>query len=527
MPFQAIPVVDIFAGPGGLSEGFSAMRDASGKRIFEIKLSIEKDPWAHRTLELRAFFRSFDAPPPEYFDYLRGNLSRDELFAMKRFSAHARAAAEEAWCLTLSQATRAQVKARLKALVRPDELWVLIGGPPCQAYSVMGRSRMRSVGPRRFEEDERHFLYREYLAILSAYTPPVFVFENVRGLLSSKIGGRSTFQQILADLSRPGEGTLRYRIVPLTVSNEFNQAPEDYLVKAEEYGVPQARHRVILCGIRDDLPGSIEPLVRASRRMPIEAAIYDLPPIRSRLSREEDSASSWLKAVRKGAADFERYCGKTNKCLSESMREFAAEAARWKHAGAAYVGLSKTASASHQFPDYRDWVQRDSGGGVTGHDSRAHMNTDLSRYLFAASFAAGYGYSPPLREFPRYLIPHHENAKGAPTTAPFQDRFRVQVRGKPSTTIVSHIGKDGHYFIHPDASQCRSLTLREAARLQTFPDNYHFEGNRTQQLVQVGNAVPPYLASQIAGRISEYLRYLGKAKKPTSMQVKGPTTRRA
>jgi DNA (cytosine-5)-methyltransferase 1 len=142
---------------------------------------------------------------------------------------------------------------------------------------------------------------------------------------------------------------------------------------------------------------------------------------------------------------------------------------------------------------------------LTGHEARSHMPSDLRRYMFAAVFAEVTGRTPKLKDFPQVLLPDHENVQLGRLGQMFNDRFRVQLPEQVATTITSHISKDGHYFIHYDASQCRSLTVREAARIQTFPDNYKFEGNRTAQYHQVGNAVPPYLAMQIAEIIAEVL----------------------
>jgi DNA (cytosine-5)-methyltransferase 1 len=125
------------------------------------------------------------------------------------------------------------------------------------------------------------------------------------------------------------------------------------------------------------------------------------------------------------------------------------------------------------------------------------MLADLGRYFFAALYGKVKKTSPKALDFPRELAPFHRNWR----TGKFADRFRVQLWDMPATTITSHISKDGHYFIHPDVAQCRSLTVREAARIQTFPDNYFFKGNRTEQFVQVGNAVPPFLAFKIASAL--------------------------
>jgi DNA (cytosine-5)-methyltransferase 1 len=139
------------------------------------------------------------------------------------------------------------------------------------------------------------------------------------------------------------------------------------------------------------------------------------------------------------------------------------------------------------------------------------MRDDLHRYLFCACFAKVHGRSPKLRDFPKELFPTHRNITADSERNAFEDRFRVQLADQPATTITSHVSKDGHYYIHHDPMQCRSLTVREAARLQTFPDNYFFEGGRTEQYRQVGNAVPPLLAREIAGVVFELLRETGNS----------------
>ena len=170
-------------------------------------------------------------------------------------------------------------------------------------------------------------------------------------------------------------------------------------------------------------------------------------------------------------------------------------------------GRYSTEPVSRKLPDsLASWLLHDIPRKVLNHESRGHIPGDLGRYFFSACWAKAYRDTehviPRANDFPACLAPAHVNWK----TGNFADRFRVQARGRPATTVTSHISKDGHYFIHPDPAQCRSLTVREAARIQTFPDNYYFEGSRTQQYVQVGNAVPPFLARQLASIVWKLLR---------------------
>src|SRR5271166_5687601 len=183
-----IPVIDLFAGPGGLGEGFSGYRNAAGDPVFRIVLSIEKDADAHKTLQLRSFYRQFqkDDRPQEYYDCLRGKLTIQDLY--RRFPKEAADAEREAWQAELGSKRFPPelVHQRINHALRAETNWVLIGGPPCQAYSLAGRSRMIPKDREKYEKDHRHFLYREYLRIIAVQKPPVFVMENVKGILSSK-----------------------------------------------------------------------------------------------------------------------------------------------------------------------------------------------------------------------------------------------------------------------------------------------------------------------------------------------------
>jgi DNA (cytosine-5)-methyltransferase 1 len=498
-----IPIIDLFAGPGGLGEGFSSLR-LNRDPAFEIQLSIEKDPTAHRTLRLRAFFRQFPGGqiPDAYHQYLAKEISIDALFEW--YPVEAKAADGEAWCAELGsdEFPLKEIDRRICDSLAGARKWVLIGGPPCQAYSLVGRSRIiGGKGVAEYEADHRHFLYREYLRIIAAHQPSVFVMENVKGLLSARVGQERTFERILRDLKNPvaamqesaiGNAEYRlYAINPREPSLPDDFEPEEFVIHAEDYGVPQARHRIIVVGVRSDIdrrPGEL----KRSDAVSVEEAIGDLPRLRSGLSKEADSAEGWLNAVR--AAEHSDWF--SNGRLNDDVK---------REIGMALARLSGRLGRSAERIDLRrvtgplhHWFVDERLTSLANHESRGHMREDLHRYLFAAAFAKIKGRSPVLKEFPEELLPKHKNVGETLVSSKFNDRFRVQVADRPSTTVVSHIAKDGHYFIHYDPTQCRSLTVREAARLQTFPDNYLFEGPRTEQYKQVGNAVPPYLAYQIA-----------------------------
>ena len=504
-------MIDLFAGPGGLGEGFSSIEDGAGGRRFEVKVSIEKEEVAHRTLTLRALFRSFPKGkvPDCYYDYLRGSITRETLFAHPDVPEESRVAAREARCAELGITPHSRVDGWIRAALDGTKEWVLIGGPPCQAYSMAGRSRMRPGDAEKFEKDKRHFLYTEYLRIIKEFGPAVFVMENVKGILTSKHGGSPIFDRILGDLRDPGNG-FKYRVRSFVVEGE-QLSPQDYLIESEKFGLPQARHRVILFGIRSDLAEAACKLLaqprrfrlkEAGRQVSVRDALAGLPSLRSRLSQEPDSREAWLSAVRESPDGLKGWDDPMRVAVELEMTR-AVHAARINDSFGGRFLKQQVQLGIDMPKKLRDWIADPKLGGVIQHETRSHMRSDLSRYMFASCFASIRGCSPKLPEFPRKLLPAHDNMDA--DMVPFLDRFRVQVAGLPSTTVVSHISKDGHYYIHYDPSQCRSLTVREAARLQTFPDNYLFEGSRTQQYWQVGNAVPPFLARQIAEVVVDFI----------------------
>lgn len=519
--FLQIPIIDIFAGPGGLGEGFSSVLDKN-KKVFKIKLSIEKDIDAHKTLELRSFFRKFNSNnvPLEYYNVLKeSNLLTREALILELYDKYPKEASEakkEAWKAELGSnfPPATLIDKRIIESLNGAKDWLLIGGPPCQAFSMAGRSRVGGID----NDDHRVYLYKEYLRIIAVHHPTVFVMENVKGLLSAKVNNEKVFDWILKDLRNPSSvfketKSPNYKIYSLSTkpdSFDLNGNPNykhnrDFLIQSEKYKVPQKRHRVILLGIREDIDVIPEILPLGLKETTLSSIIGDLPKLRSGLGRtiiSSNTVNGVKKREYKNEVDSDENWEKTINGFKKEMFTWGDFDAKqnFYNVKASVYGLGneyiKFITPSIENPLY-EWFKDENLKGVCNHETRSHLVDDLKRYQFACTYALIYKRFPRLKDYKSHsdvLMPDHIST----SSGKFVDRFRVQMPDCAATTITSHISKDGHYFIHYDPNQCRSLTVREAARIQTFPDNYLICGSRTSQYHQVGNAVPPYLAYQIA-----------------------------
>lgn len=466
-----IPIVDLFAGPGGLGEGFSRV---DGGKAFKIIVSIEKDPHAIETLRLRAFYRarvkSKKKLPKAYFDLLSAKNEKDKTPAIAKLSEF------EEWKMAEDEALHYElgkdnllINSEIEKRLGGEKKWVLIGGPPCQAYSLVGRSRMQNH--KGLKADDRHFLYREYLSVIQKFEPAIFVMENVKGLNTARVAGKPILPLIFNDLRSAGVHGYELHSLEVDEGTLPGVTTDDFLIRAENHGVPQTRHRVIIVGVRKDMQIKPQPLA-LKKMVTVAQTIGDLPTLMG-LDSSKDLDSY---GPEKTGLPMIQVSGLRSK-LPKDLRDF----------------LCPLSPSLKRF--------------ILNHQARSHMLEDLKRYKWWAKQAEKNGRSPKLNDddIPPELLPKHENVTDGSALV-FADRFKVQLANSPSGTITSHIAKDGHYYIHYDPIQRRSFSVREAARIQTFPDDYFFMGNKTQQYHQVGNAVPPYLAYQIGQSVYEALK---------------------
>jgi DNA (cytosine-5)-methyltransferase 1 len=441
--------VDLFAGPGGLSDGF----DRAG---FEIAAQVEKDLTACKTLRLRVIFRELKnrGKLAEYWNLIRNELLEDEIFAKypeisercdvqvvnREFGSKDPLADGATAIYGLMSDGVKHLKAR-----RPH---VLLGGPPCQAFSLAGRSR----DPNRMREDNRHFLFEYFLLALDRFEPDFFVFENVPGILSAETDKGQTVKMLIDEFNRLKR--------PYELALPPHAKLTNLILDSAWFQVPQRRRRLFFIGYRKDLKKKRPEVADLFRHitgsvcrdvLTVADAIGDLPRL-----RPGNGEDGWWGPY------------PSNNDLKVYQRSMRARSE-----------------------------------GIVHFKARSHMESDLERYRFFIEHHKNGQRQTTLFDLENErpdLMPAHKN------TDKFVDRFRVQWWERPCSTVMSHISKDGHYYIHPDISQCRSFTVREAARCQSFTDDFVFRGPRTEQFKQVGNAVPPRLAHAIARVLIHELR---------------------
>lgn len=408
--------IDLFAGAGGLSEGFV-------QAGFNPIAHIEMNEAAAQTLETRAAFLYLKKTNNMrlYYRYERGEITREELFAKIPLEVTKTVINKE-----MSNKTLKSIFERVDEIIEEDgieHIDLIIGGPPCQAYSLVGRAQSSHMNIP-MEEDPRNELYKMYTRFLNRYKPKMFVFENVAGLKSAN--GGDTFRNLQAQLKRVG-----YEI-------EWKEQ------NAKDFGTLQNRRRIIIIGWRKGTNHFYPKFPIINSNALVNDLLCDLPP------------------VQRG------------------------------HEERVYLPFNQAST----------YVKRNNirtrNDVLTHHVVRPNNPRDVEIYRLAIQ-AWNNGERLKYTDLPADLITHSNRTS-------FLDRFKV-VEGNHHYchTVLAHLSKDGHYFIHPDINQCRSISVREAARLQTFPDNYYFEGNRGEKFKQIGNAVPPMMAKVIAEELKKQL----------------------
>mgnify|MGYP003648431967 FL=1 len=404
--------IDLFAGAGGLSEGFV-------RAGFTPIAHVEMNKDACDTLKTRTAFHYLKENDriEEYHNYLKGTITREEFWAKIPENLINSVINTE-----ISSETLPFIFDKIDAELGTDKVDLVIGGPPCQAYSVAGRAR----DPKGMTEDPRNYLYKYYVEFLKRYKPKMFVFENVPGILSANNG---MYLDLIFDAVRKAGYELDKKVL-----------------NSKNFGVLQDRKRVIIIGWKKNLKLKYPEFEEiTSKYKVLEDLFADLPKI-------QNGQGEW---------GISQYVKKSNEYLEETKIR---------------NGIDFT----------------------TQHISRKNNENDLEIYKIAVDKWVNENKRLNYSELPERLI-KHKNTKS------FTNRFQVVNHAGISHTVVAHICADGHYYIHPDITQNRSITVREAARIQSFPDDYFFEKSRTTAFKQIGNAVPVLMAEGIAKKIKELI----------------------
>ena len=402
--------IDLFAGAGGLSEGFI-------RAGFNPIAHVEMNPDACNTLKTRTAFHYLKEKGRvnEYYEYLKGEITRDELWSKIPQHLISSVINKE-----ISPETLPQIFNIIDQELQEKDVDIVIGGPPCQAYSVAGRAR------KNMDDDPRNHLYKHYVEFLKRYKPKMFVFENVPGILSASNG--KYLEKIFSAVKEQG-----YEL-------------EKNVLNAKDFNVLQDRKRVIIIGWRKDLKLQYPKFDSKEVQYEVLKHLFsDLPKLKS--GQGEWNATKYIK--------------KTNSYL--------------------------------EFTGIRNGIDF-----TTQHIARYNNENDLEIYRIAVEKWINENKRLNYSELPERLIRHNN-------TKTFTNRFQVVNHKGVSHTVVAHICADGHYYIHPDINQNRSITVREAARIQSFPDDYFFESSRTAAFKQIGNAVPVLMAEGIAKKIMEMI----------------------
>jgi DNA (cytosine-5)-methyltransferase 1 len=400
--------IDLFAGAGGLSEGFIR----SG---FQPIAHVEMNKDACNTLKTRTSYHYLKQVNKldDYYKYLKGEISRDQLWSLIPENLITTIINSE-----ISKESLPSIFQKIDNELGEKDVDLIIGGPPCQAYSVAGRAR----DPKGMSDDPRNHLYKYYVEFLKKYNPKVFVFENVPGILSANNG---TYLKMIFDEVKNAGYELDYKVL-----------------NAKNFNVLQDRKRVIIIGWRKGLEFNYPHFKDFEPKYKISEDLFgDLPKI--------NNGGGSLGVV--------NYLARSTKYLYET--------------------------------NIRNGI-----GFTTQHIARPNNENDLEIYRIAVEKWVKENKRLNYSELPKRLI-KHSNLES------FTNRFQVVNHNGISHTVVAHIAMDGHYYIHPDLEQNRSITVREAARIQSFPDDYYFESSRTSAFKQIGNAVPVLMAEGIAQKI--------------------------